>query len=351
MRKLLVFIVSAVVALTANAQVATSDAAWCDAMRQALQDNGIQANVRCDIQSGQKVMQVTTNGKTAKYYIRNNNGQIDYSSPVYIIADPFALRQGYASRGRGQMAWLGERSSIYMPDEVYTLPADVDMLEARVRTAINNVDRITMIDGDFPQSAINSGVPMLVLRSSVISIQRGEKFVPQKPEERNHRPRVERTFAHANVHFELVNYRTGEIVWQTDATDSDNTISTMTDPMENVARTISNRIANRLHDLYPSRAPRLAVQGNVLKVNEIKKDKAESVFINLGSSNDLYKGDTFAVYEVFNVNGQGGQTQIGTISITEVQGPELSLCKVKKGEREILNALQKGSSLVVRSTY
>lgn len=352
MKRFLLFVSSVAFGLMANAQVATSDAAWCGTLQQALEDNGMQSEVRCDIQEGQKVLHVTTNGNTKQYVLRNNN-TIDYSSPVYIIASPFTLRQENMMRGQGHRMWLGMRSSTYQPDEVYSVPADVDMLEAKVRSAIAGVERVTLVDGDFSQNAELSGVPMLLLRGNVVAIQRGDKFEPIKADnpQRDRRPKIERTCAYANVHFELVDYRTGEIVWQTDASDNNYTTSSFSDPMESVVRSISNRVANKLHDMYPTSAPRLACRGNVLRANEVKKEKAESVFINVGTSQELHKGDTFAVYESFDVDGQEGQKQIGTLSITEVQGPQLSLCKVKKGEKEIYAALQRGSAIVVRSTY
>ena len=49
--------------------------------------------------------------------------------------------------------------------------------------------------------------------------------------------------------------------------------------------------------------------------------------------------------------GNSGATPIGTLTVSEVQGNTLSLCKVKKGEEEIYANMQKGATLTVQSKW
>lgn len=360
MKKILsLLMATALTTLTVKAQVATPDAAWCDVIEQVLSNHGVQANVRSDLNGSQKVLHVTVGNHTNRYVVPSATSQQDYSSPVYIIVDAFdhpgiSFSLGNIGRGNGRM-WMGSRTSSYMPDEVFNLPADVDDLQATIRTAVSRPERVTLIDGEFTSQAINSGVPLLVMKGTIIAAQRGEKFKPmpanQKPAGRTPPPTIDRTMAYAKVHIELTNYRTGEIVWGTDLSKEDYTISSYSDPMESVRQYIASSITNKLTSLYPSVAPRSSVYGSVLSLAEVKKDKAQSVHINLGTSNEVQRGDTFTVYESVNISNTSGATPIGTLTVEEVQGATLSLCKVKKGNREILSALQAGKTLTVRSSW
>lgn len=337
--------------LSANAQTMTTDAAWCDVIESAMKDNGLNAIVRCDKSGSDKVLRVTVGGDTRQYYVSNRSNRADYSTPVYVIIDKLDYLPGRGGRGFDDRMWRGDTFS-YRPEDVFTDPNDFAYLESALRSAIGNVNRVNLVDGEFTNIAANDNAPMLIIKGTIVNVQRGESYDPLKPDApRNARRKVNRRFAHARIHLECTDYRTGIIVWQDDFAHSDNSTFLSSDNMEGVIRNVVNKAANRLASAYPSCAPRLSVDGKIASVNEIKKDKAESVFINVGYAQELGKGDTFKVYQAVNVGSNSGMTQIGTIAITEVQGQHLSLCKVKKGEREILSAIQNGSQLIVRSEW
>ena len=81
------------------------------------------------------------------------------------------------------------------------------------------------------------------------------------------------------------------------------------------------------------------------------QDKAETVYVNLGSNHEVRAGDTFTVYAPVAIGNNSGSTSIGTLTVDEVQGGTLSLCKVKKGGKEILTAIQQGATLIVHSKW
>ena len=95
----------------------------------------------------------------------------------------------------------------------------------------------------------------------------------------------------------------------------------------------------------------MAVQGSILSVAEQKKERAKQVYIDLGFANEVRQGDTFTVYAPVSQGGNSGTTPIGTLTVSEVQGNTLSLCKVKKGEEEIYANIQKGATLTVQSKW
>lgn len=66
------------------------------------------------------------------------------------------------------------------------------------------------------------------------------------------------------------------------------------------------------------------------EAGEVKKDKQKEVFIDLGGANGVYKGLQFDVFHVKTIAGKKAHTMIGRLKIEEVQGDEISLCKVTK---------------------
>lgn len=93
----------------------------------------------------------------------------------------------------------------------------------------------------------------------------------------------------------------------------------------------------------------LPVSGKVLDGEKFKKDKQKEVYIDLGESDGVYKGVHFTVYTTKTVAGKVANKQIGKIRIEDVQGEEISLCKVKSGGKEIKTALDNNEELLVKS--
>ena len=335
------------------AQVSTSDAAWCEVMEQALADKGIEANVRSDMDGTNKVVHVTVAGETQRYVVPSASSKQDYSSPVYVIVEAYAPRTVSVGFGRDRMdgrMWMGGRSGIFVPNEVYTNPIDADALQANIRTAVSRVPRVTLVDGEFTSTALASDVPLLILKGDIIATQRGEQYKKPTSEQRGPRP-VERWFAYAKIHVELVNYRTGEVLWTADLDEDNYSSMYSTDPMESVQRSITGTIGQKLASLYPASAPRMEVQGSILSIAEQQKKKAKSVYVNLGHANEIRKGDTFTVYAPVSQGNYSGTTPIGTLTVSEVQGDTLALCRVKKGGYDIYTYMQKGATLTVQSKW
>ena len=101
-----------------------------------------------------------------------------------------------------------------------------------------------------------------------------------------------------------------------------------------------NRYFNRW---FPLRA-------HVLEGARDKKDKQKEVYIDLGSAEGAYKGLHMGVYTVKTVAGKEAKKQIGKLKIEDVQGDDISLCKVQSGGRDIKSALDNGETLVIETT-
>ena len=94
----------------------------------------------------------------------------------------------------------------------------------------------------------------------------------------------------------------------------------------------------------------LPLKANVLEGARDKKDKQKEVYIDLGEREGAYKGLHMGVYTVKMVAGKEAKKQIGKLKIEEVQGDDVSLCKVQSGGKDIKAALDAGETLVIQTT-
>lgn len=91
------------------------------------------------------------------------------------------------------------------------------------------------------------------------------------------------------------------------------------------------------------------MKGTILEIAEVKKDKAEAVYISLGSKHGVGKGLVFDVCIERQIAGRTSQKVIGRLEAESVEGEDITLCKVKKGEKEIKAAFDAGQTLIVKS--
>lgn len=91
------------------------------------------------------------------------------------------------------------------------------------------------------------------------------------------------------------------------------------------------------------------IEGLLLKVETTKKNKAETVYIDLGSASGISAGQGFEVYVEVDIAGELSRKQIGDMIAKEVLSASRTLCNVKKGGDLILNAATNGQKLIVVS--
>lgn len=384
--KSMILVGAALFAANASAQFVTNDAAWCAAVQSALADHGVSARVSSDVEGPYRVLHVTSDGRTRNYTLAPLGTAPDYSTPIGVIVEELIYREPRRDmRISDARAWLGPRSSTYAVEEVFTVPADYDQLENAIRNTIVGVQRMNIVNGHYVNNSLADATPLFVLTTTVIGLQRAESYEKEAAPKDGGKPaggdrpgqgpgqhgaqqgqhgaqqgqhggghpasavprKVNRRYAYGKVHVELADYRNGNVVWSHDFSDEDYTSYSYSDPMDNVIGNITRQLGNQLQSLFPATAPREAVSGSVVQTVDVKKNKVQSLYINLGSDQRLRKGDVLPVYVVNNVGGYFGTVQVGSVTVSEVQGGSLSLCKVKRGEKEIFNALNSGAQLVV----
>lgn len=92
------------------------------------------------------------------------------------------------------------------------------------------------------------------------------------------------------------------------------------------------------------------LSAKILESAVAKKDKLKEVYIDLGSKSGAYKDLHFAVYIVKMVGGKEAREQIGKLKVIEVQGEDISLCKIQSGGKDIKAAMDEGKNVVVKTT-
>ncbi len=93
----------------------------------------------------------------------------------------------------------------------------------------------------------------------------------------------------------------------------------------------------------------LPLSANIIEGAREKKDKQKEVYIDLGSSEGAVEGLHFGVFTFKTIAGKEAKKQIGKLKIMEVEGDEISLCKVQSGGREIKEAIDAGVTLKILS--
>lgn len=89
------------------------------------------------------------------------------------------------------------------------------------------------------------------------------------------------------------------------------------------------------------------LSGTILKIESVKKDKAKTVIIDLGSQKGMAVGDYAIVYAEMDIAGEKASREIGKLSISEVLSPNRSLATVKEGDKAVYEAFNKGQTLKI----
>ena len=90
-------------------------------------------------------------------------------------------------------------------------------------------------------------------------------------------------------------------------------------------------------------------EGKVVELDDQDAKKVKTLYISLGTDDGVQKGQKIEVFKEVTIGGQVSKKLVGEITIQEVMGPSVSLCKVNKGGEVILSEFGKGTSLPVRT--
>lgn len=89
------------------------------------------------------------------------------------------------------------------------------------------------------------------------------------------------------------------------------------------------------------------LNGTIIEINESKGDEAKQVYISLGSSHGVTPKGSFKVFVLRTVAGRASRKEIGELKVNAIEGEDLTLCDVKKGGKEIKEAMEAKQTIEV----
>lgn len=118
------------------------------------------------------------------------------------------------------------------------------------------------------------------------------------------------------------------------------------DTEEAAVAKLCSQAVNAVRDLVDAA---FKMEGTILEIAEVKKNKAETVYISLGSKHGVSEGAYFEACIERQIAGRTSQKVIGELEAESVEGEDITLCDVKKGGKEIKAAIDGGQTVVIKS--
>ncbi len=120
------------------------------------------------------------------------------------------------------------------------------------------------------------------------------------------------------------------------------TSSTSDEAITKVCRQAVKGVVGFIQEAFP-------LYGTLIEANDVKGDKVNSVFMSLGQDHGVAEKDKFNVCIVREIAGRKSTSVIGECEVATVEGGDISNCKIKKGHKEIKNAIDGGQTIVFKS--
>lgn len=218
------------------------------------------------------------------------------------------------------------------------LPQYAGAVRASIVSGISSSWRLNATEDGLSQDEIESNAPLLFADGYINNISSTTKT--DKTSDGKTR-KYYRCLISVTVN--LKNPRTGEVVdTHTFKVSEDDCswLASVEKAMDDARSTLNRKVCNYYGHKYPW-------TGSIVEGASTKKDKQKEVYVDLGSVHRMYKGAKLIVYAVKTVAGHESRSEVGTLKVEEVQGEDLSLCKVTHGADRIKQALDAGDALIV----
>lgn len=236
---------------------------------------------------------------------------------------------------------LGQLTSAVLAGQTTTkLEGYEDEVKAAIVRGITNTYRLDAIDGNLSESEAAKPGSMYV-DATIDNISYTQKTTYYESSKRTYTYYM----GQISVTLHFKDAKTDKVVISPSFRLSEYDCSwmeTAEKAVSNALNSLSRNVRSYLDQCYPLRA-------NIVEGAREKKDKQKEVYIDLGNHNGVYEGLHFGVYLEKQVAGKIAERQIGKLKIIEVQGPDISLCKVQSGGRDIKAAIDAGQNIVVKT--
>ena len=220
----------------------------------------------------------------------------------------------------------------------------MDAVQAAVVKGISQARRIKAIDGQLTPEEKEQPYTWYV-DGTIASISATSKVETwEDKDKKKHSKTVYKGLVSLTLHFK--DAHTDEILFSPsfNITSSDlSWVESAQGAITNAINSLSGRITHYLNLSLP-------LSANIIEGARDKKDKQKEVYIDLGSAEGGFKGLHFDVFTVKTVAGREAKKKIGRLKVTDVEGDDISLCKVQSGGRDIKAAIDAGEQLLIITT-
>lgn len=223
-------------------------------------------------------------------------------------------------------------------------PQYAEAVRACLMNGLSKVILFRPSDGFVLQSDLSDGTPSFFVDGTIANISIVSRSETTKDSKGNkHTDTSYRS--NVSVTVNLKDPADGSVVDSRTFTISDSDLYWMTSgekAMTNALQHLTSKVADYYNRMFP-------LYASIIEKGESKKNKQKDVYIDLGAGDGVYKGQQFDVFTVKTIAGKEAHTVIGRLKIEEIEGDEISLCKVTKGSDKIKAALDERKNLMVVS--
>lgn len=223
-------------------------------------------------------------------------------------------------------------------------PQYAEAVRACLMNGLSKVILFRPSDGFVSQTDLSDGIPSFFVDGTIANISIVSRSETKKDSKGN--KHTDTSFrSNVSVTVNLKNPADGSVIDSRTFTISDSDLYWMTSgekAMTNALERLTSKVADYYNRMFP-------LYASIIEKGESKKNKQKDVYIDLGAGDGAYKGQQFDVFTVKTIAGKEARTVIGRLKIEDVEGDEISLCKVTKGSDKIKAALDEGEDLMVVS--
>ena len=217
-------------------------------------------------------------------------------------------------------------------------PGYADAVRASVVAALGNVRRVGVTDMRevAPTDATNiilDGTVNYISTTRELRTNSDKKKVPE-------------FYAQINVTLNLKDAQTGTVI-NGHTFDVNRTSWSWFNSVDTAIKDALEGLRSKVTRFYNSAYPYTA---HILERGTEKKDKQKELYIDLGAQHGLREGTHFDVYIIGSIGGKETRKQIGRLRVKDIEGDEVSLCKVTSGGKDIKAALDAEKQLLIIST-
>ncbi len=242
-----------------------------------------------------------------------------------------------------QKSLLGVITDVIITGQTTTDKAEYcGPVRAAIVRGLSASHRMSVVDGN-ADAAMGNVKPSYYVDATISNVA-----TTTKTEVVDEKKKTKRTLYKAiiGVTLHVKDANSGEVVASPQISVSDIDMSWV-ESAEGAMEAALNDVAHSVRSYFNRFAPLFA---NIVESARYKSDKQKEVYIDLGEKDGVYKGLHFNVYTVKTVAGKEAKRQVGKLKITDVQGDDISLCKVQSGGKDIKAAIDNGETISVRSS-